>query len=94
MTTTLLGTAYRTPVVPKVDPAASVYAIWPPARYAGGHQEATHLFVISSVQVGDTCVHPCTRDGKLLAIALLACVPIQNHRAALRDAGYELEVIR
>lgn len=93
MTTTLLGTAFRTPAVPSVDSAASVYAVWPPAHFARGHKSTTHLFVISSAAVGDTCVHPCDRDGNLLALELLACVPIRNHRAAVRAAGYELEVV-
>lgn len=91
--TTYLGTAYRTPVVPTVDPAASVYAVFPPAAYDRGRRETTNLWVVSSAQVGDTCVYPCTRDGELLAFELLACVPIENHRAGLRAAGYELEVV-
>lgn len=89
-----LGAAYRTPVIPQSDPTASVYAIHPAATYDGGTKSTTYLFVVSSDVVGDTIIHPCDRDGDVLALELLGCVTICNHRAALRSAGYELEVVR
>lgn len=88
-----LGAAYRTPAV-TADPAASVYAVWPPAHFAGGTKSTRYLYVLSSDVVGDTIIHPCDRDGEMLALELLGCVTICNHRAALRAAGYELEVVR
>lgn len=87
--TALLGTAYRRPIVPTFDRRAAVYACWPPAPYLDG--TTTHLLAISSELLGDTCVFPSTPTGEI-TWELLGHVIIRNHRAALRAAGYDLEV--
>lgn len=89
------GTAYRTPVVPADEPTAAVYAVYPHVAYNGGRKSTPYLRVVSSAQLGDTTVFPCDRDGEFLAFELLACVQVENHRAALRNvgAGYDLEVV-
>jgi hypothetical protein len=86
------GTAYRTNIRPeRTANIDSIYAVYPPARY-GRAEETTHVYVSSSPMVGDTVVHPCDRDGNVLSLQLLGCVPVLNHRKALEAAGYELEV--
>lgn len=90
--TTRLGTAYRTNAEPVMDPDGSVYAVFPSASFAAGTRSTTHLLVISSGAVGDTCVYPSTNTGAFAAYELLGHVLIRNHRAGLRAAGYELEV--
>lgn len=93
----LMGTAYLTPIPPKVytattDDVAAVYAVHPLAIYQKQHTTA-FVVVASSQLVNDTVVYPCDCTGEMLALELLACVPIQNHRQALRAAGWDLEVV-
>lgn len=92
----MIGTAFLTPIPPKVyttdEDAAAVYAVFPLAVY---QQLRTTPFVVvaSSQLAGDTVVYPCDRTGEMLAMQLLACVPDRNHPAALRAAGWQLEVV-
>ncbi len=92
-----MGTAYLTPIPPTVyttvDDNAAVYAIWPPAPFDSGFRSTTFLIVSASDLVGDTVVHPCDRNGMMLGFDLIAHVTVRNHKRALREAGYELEVV-
>lgn len=91
------GTAYRTSVAPTVyttvDDNAAVYAIWPPVMFDSGFRSTTHVIVASSIAVRDTVIHPCDKDGQMLGWDLIAHVLVPVHAAALRDIGYDLEVV-
>lgn len=90
----MTGTAFRTPTPPP-DPGGNteaIYAIYPMVIHSG--REATaYVLVSSSPMVYDTVVHPCTREGYVLSLRLLACVAGLDHREALVAAGYELEEV-
>lgn len=90
----MTGTAFRTPTPPP-EPGANdeaIYAVYPPVVIDG--REATpYVFVTSSLLAGDTQVLPCTAEGYVLNLLLLGHVTAQDHAAALRDAGYELEEV-
>lgn len=93
-----MGTAYRTPISPTVyTPAtgdvAAVYAVHPPARFERGRSETPYVIVASSNLVGDTVVYPCDSRGQMLAWDILAWVSVRIHRTALKEAGYDLEVM-
>lgn len=90
-----MGTAFRTPIPPTVftTPADStaVFAVYPPVPY--GESETAHLLVTSSNLARDSMVYPCDRAGQLLDWKAIAVVAVRNHAAALRAAGYELELV-
>lgn len=88
-----MGTAYRTPIpaVSESAGAAAVFAVYPPADFRQG-TDSTTFVLVESVPGVDTCAYPCNRDGEVITLELLACIPQQNHRAALQAAGYELEI--
>lgn len=89
-----MGTAFRTSTPPP-DPRGNheaIYAVYPPAVFDG--REATpYVFVTSSPLADDTQVLPCTPEGYVLNLLLLGHVTVQDHAAALRAAGYELEEV-
>lgn len=92
-----MGSAYKTPtpatVYTTVDDNAAVYALYPPVSFDSGFRSTAFVIVASSELVGDTVIHPCDRNGQMLGFDLIACVPVRVHAAALRDAGYDLEVV-
>jgi hypothetical protein len=87
-----LGTALRTPITPVSAGTAAIYAVYPRADFRDGTEE-TAFVLVESVPDVDTCVYPCTRDGQVITLELLAHTPKQSHRIALMLAGYEQEAI-
>lgn len=92
-----MATALRTPIRPTVyvteDDNAAVYAVHPPITFDSGSQSTAFVLVASSISVRDTVIHPCDKDGQMLGWDLIAHVLVPVHSAALRDIGYDLEVI-
>lgn len=88
----VLGTAYRTPIVPLFDIGSdtAIYAVWPPAVYDGG--TTTLIGASTSLVLGDTFLFPAERSGELRIARVIRGVNTPVHRQALAAAGYELEV--
>lgn len=91
------GTAIRTPIPPTVfttaDDNAAVYAVYPRVRFGSGLQSTAFVIVSSSELVGDTVIHPCDRTGQMVGFDLIGHASVRVHAAALRQAGYDLEVV-
>jgi len=88
-----MGSAYRTNIEPRFEPRNdnAVYAVWPPALFLGGL--TTLIAASTSSALGDTCLYPVAKSGHLVCGRLIGCWNTPIHRTALRNAGYELELV-
>lgn len=84
------GTAFRTnaaPVETTTGDTGFVYAIHPPIPFQYG--AATHVLLVTSPAVGDTCVYACSPVGEMEGF--VASAATVHHDETLLGLGYELE---
>lgn len=91
----MTGSAYKTAAVPHLKYATltgdcAVYAVYPSAIHADGVTN----YVAVQAGAHDAGVYPCDETGLLLSWHLLGCMVGADHARVLREAGYDLEVVR
>lgn len=95
MTTTIkpTGTAYLTTIQPLFDhgKTTAIYAVHPPAKYPGG--ETTLIGATTTASLGDTCLFPAEKSGRLTCLRPVGIYATTVHKRALAAAGYELEAV-
>lgn len=90
------GSAYRTAAQPHTDeepfgPGSAVYAVYPSVITWAGL--SSYVIVITEAEANYTTVYPCDETGLMVLWHVVGSTFGPDHGRALRDAGYEIEVV-